>query len=70
MKKPAMTISRIRKGDAWVDAPVSSRIVDIVSALNRAYCEVASITGDTITLKDGRSLHVEFADRLKDGGSA
>jgi hypothetical protein len=70
MNKPEMAVGRICRNGKWVDVPVPLKIADLVNALNRAYCEVASVTDDTITLKDGRALHVEFADRLKDGGSA
>jgi len=61
MKKPAMTVGRIRRGNAWVDVPMPMKIADLVSALNRAYCEVVGVTDDlSITLVDGRILRVSL----------
>jgi hypothetical protein len=56
---------RLRKGTAWVDAPIPRAIADLVQALNKNYCEVAGVTEDTITLVDGRVLHVRFGWRTK-----
>jgi hypothetical protein len=60
-----MVTGRIRKGTAWVDAPIPRPIADLVQALNKNYCEVTGVTEDTITLVDGRVLHVRFGWRTK-----
>ena len=67
MNTPTMTTGRIRKDGAWVDVPMPAKIADLVSALNRAYCEVAGVSDDTITLTDGRVLFVRFGWRSKEG---
>ena len=54
----ATVSSRVRRGDKWIDEEVPQCVADIVFALNRGHCDVAGATCDSITLSDGRILHV------------
>lgn len=50
--------SRVHRNKVWTDGQVPRCVADIVFALNRGHCDVAGATCDSVTLADGRVLHV------------